>query len=68
VPPADEQALADAMCELARDGASRSRMGSAGRARVRERFGLDRMIDETLDVYREVLSGGELQSSAARTR
>jgi hypothetical protein len=43
-------------------------MGAAGRARVHACFGLDRMIDETLDVYREVLSGGELQSSAARTR
>lgn len=68
VPPADESALADAMCALAQDAPSRARMGAAGRARVHACFGLDRMIDETLDVYREVLSGGELQSSAARTR
>ena len=57
VPPADVEALAGAMRSLAREPDLRDRLGRAGRARVRERFGLDRMIDETLAVYAEVLSG-----------
>jgi glycosyltransferase involved in cell wall biosynthesis len=57
VPPSDDAALADAMVRLARDAILRATLGRAGRARVRERFGLERMIDETLAVYREVLGG-----------
>jgi len=34
----------------------RARLGAAGRERVAAAFGLERMIDETLAVYREVLS------------
>jgi glycosyltransferase involved in cell wall biosynthesis len=68
VPPGDDAALADAMATLARDGTLRARMGAAGRGRVRERFGLERMFDETLAVYGEVLSSRALQSPAARTR
>jgi len=68
VPPADDAALADALVRLAREPALRARLGAAGRARVRERFGLERMIDETLAVYAEVLATGALQSPAARIR
>lgn len=57
VPPGEALALAGAMSALARDPELRARFGRAGRARVRERFGLDRMIDETLAVYAEVGSG-----------
>ena len=57
VPPSDAGALAAAMRAIASDAALRARLGSAGRARVRERFGLDRMVDETLAVYAEVASG-----------
>jgi glycosyltransferase involved in cell wall biosynthesis len=35
----------------------RESFGRAGRARVRERFGLDRMVEETLAVYEEVRAG-----------
>jgi len=35
----------------------RRRLGVAGAQRVRERFGLERMYDETLAVYGEVLRG-----------
>lgn len=55
VEPADEDALAAGMMRLARDPALRRELGAAGRARVRERFGLDRMVEETIAVYREVL-------------
>lgn len=56
VPPADAAALAAAMVRLAADPALRARLATAGRVRVEKIFGLDRMIDETLAVYREVLS------------
>lgn len=54
VPPSDPRALADAMLRLARDPELRRRLGEAGRARVREAFGLERMVEETLAVYREL--------------
>ncbi len=54
VEPADPAALARGLCELASDGELRRRLGRAGRTRVRERFGLDRMVDETLAIYAEI--------------
>ena len=57
VPPSDDRALADAMLALARDPALRARLGAAGRERVAAAFGLERMVDETLAVYAEVLGG-----------
>lgn len=54
VPPSDETALAEAMLSLARDGERRRTLGAAGAERVRKLFGLERMIEETLAVYREV--------------
>ncbi len=57
VPPRDAPALAAALTRIADEPALRERLGTNGRARVREGFDLARMIDATLDVYREVLSG-----------
>ena len=57
VPPADAPALARAMVALAADAPGRRQMGERGAKRVRAAFGLDRMVDETLDVYRRVLAG-----------
>ncbi len=57
VPPADDASLAAGMLRLARDPELRRRLGEAGAIRVRWSFGLERMFDETLAVYREVLSG-----------
>lgn len=59
VPPSDPSAVADAMLALARDPGTRRRMGEAGRARVLERFDLDRMVEETLAVYAAALSPRE---------
>ena len=62
VPPDDPPALADGLVRLAGDPTLRARLGAAGRARVAERFGLDRMVEETLAVYRGVAqreAGGE---------
>src|SRR5204863_143105 len=38
-----------------------------GRARVRERFGLERMVEETLAVYREVVPAEPAPAGAFRT-
>lgn len=57
VPPRDVEAIARAIVRLADDPELGAKLGAAGAARVRELFGLERMIDATLDVYREVLSG-----------
>ncbi|MFN0243391.1 MAG: glycosyltransferase [Planctomycetota bacterium] len=58
VPPSDVEALAAAMVAFANDRDARVRMGRAGTSVVRERFGLDRMIEETLCVYGDVLGAG----------
>jgi glycosyltransferase involved in cell wall biosynthesis len=46
--------LAEALAGLARDPEGRRRLGAAARARVVERFTLDRMVREYRDVYRKV--------------
>lgn len=58
VPVGDADALAGAMIELLGDGERRRRMAERGRASVRERFSLERMIEATEQVYREALSVG----------
>jgi glycosyltransferase involved in cell wall biosynthesis len=54
VPPRDHAAMAAAIAKLLNDAALRERMGAAGRARAVERFSADRMLKETLSVYRRV--------------
>ena len=51
VPPRDPAALAGALAGLISDPERARAMGEAARRRVEERFGLSRMIDETLAVY-----------------
>lgn len=46
VPRRDATALADAIVGLAHDPASRSAFAEAGRTRIRERFSMDRMLDD----------------------
>jgi glycosyltransferase involved in cell wall biosynthesis len=55
VPPRDPQALARALAELAADTERRRAMGRAGRARAENLFAKDRIIDQTLEVYAELL-------------
>ncbi len=54
VRPGDPEDLARGLLALAGDPAARARLGQAGRERVRARFGLDRMVEETLEVYARV--------------
>jgi len=54
VPPRDHVALARAIVRLLEDDALRRRMGEAGFCRVRERFTVERMVAETIQVYARV--------------
>ena len=58
VPPAEAAPLAQAMLRLAADAPLRSRLGAAGRERVRAAFGIDRMVEETLRIYESVCQAG----------
>jgi glycosyltransferase involved in cell wall biosynthesis len=51
VPARDARSLADAIGSLLDDPERSRRMGEAGRRRVRERFSMERMIDETATLY-----------------
>ena len=54
VAPRDHQAMADAIVRLLKDAPLRERLGTAGLARVREKFSAERMVEETLRVYGRV--------------
>jgi len=54
VPPRDHAAMAHAIVSLLRDDDRRRRMGEAGSARVRARFTVERMVEETAAVYARV--------------
>ena len=56
VAPAQPSELAQAILALVRDPELRSRMGRAGRTWVEDGFTADRMIDETLGIYRELVA------------
>ncbi len=64
VQPRDAHALAAAIVRALRDRDLRRRMGEAGLARVRERFTVERMVQETSEVYRELV---ELRKSEVRS-
>jgi glycosyltransferase involved in cell wall biosynthesis len=54
VPPRDHQAMAAAIVTLLTSPDLRARMGAAGLARVRARFSVERMVQDTLEIYRRV--------------
>ena len=56
VEPADAKALAAALVRLLKDAALRKQLGEAGRARVTEHFGVDRLVDGTLEAYSRIAS------------
>jgi glycosyltransferase involved in cell wall biosynthesis len=55
VEPGDVDAMADRLAELAGDSELRARMGAAGRERVLERYSVERLLDDTDRLYRELL-------------
>lgn len=65
VPPSDPAALADAMCSVAGDGALRRSAAEEGPRWVRERFSIDRMVEETLAVYAQA-TGVHLRAPSGR--
>lgn len=56
VPPRDAGALAEAIGKLVQDRALRIRMGASGREIVTQEFSSERIVKETLAVYRELLA------------
>jgi glycosyltransferase involved in cell wall biosynthesis len=56
VPPANADALADAIRQLLNDQRAQEQMSKAGKKRVREQFNWKQAARKTLDVYREVLT------------
>src|SRR6185436_2371045 len=56
VEPADAKALAAAIVRLLKDADLRKQFGAAGRARVTKQFGVDRLVDGTLEAYSRIAS------------
>jgi glycosyltransferase involved in cell wall biosynthesis len=56
VPPSDIAALSGAIAALINDSSAAHKLGVAGRLRVTEQFSADRMVDQTLRIYQEILS------------
>jgi glycosyltransferase involved in cell wall biosynthesis len=54
VPTRDHEAMAAAIVKLLEDDALRRQMGAAGEARARDRFSAERMVLDTLEVYRRL--------------
>jgi len=54
VPPGDLEALVARIDQLLADPALRTRMGAAGQALVRERFGMEQRAGEYLQLYKEL--------------
>jgi glycosyltransferase involved in cell wall biosynthesis len=55
VDPTDPEALAGAISTLLADPDLRARMGAAGRARVTSLFSVERMVEEHVALYRDLL-------------
>jgi len=56
VPVQAPPALGDAICRLLADPARRQRLGCAARAYARETHTIDRLVDSTADLYRDLLA------------
>ena len=64
MPPRDDRAMAEAIITLLKDSGQRAQMGAAGLARAQSKFSAERMLQETLRVYKRVaIKGHEEQPS-----
>ena len=63
VPPANPEALANAINLLLDDSALRARYGEAGQQRVREEFSLDAMTQRTFQLYKAITNGHQSAST-----
>jgi glycosyltransferase involved in cell wall biosynthesis/O-antigen/teichoic acid export membrane protein len=68
VPPDDVEALAGAIDGLVADPAHARALGEEGRRAVAARFGEDRMVEETLGLYEELLSGLDARTRTGSSR
>jgi starch synthase len=57
VPPGDPPAVADAITTLLADADRRRAMGNAGRKRVRDAHGVDRLVADVDRLYSELVEG-----------
>ena len=57
VPPSESKPLAAAIVKLLKDPDLRRRYGEAGRRHVAENFGVDRLVEGTLECYRRFSEG-----------
>ena len=65
MPPSDSRSLGDRIIELLLDRDKARRIAAAGRQMVRDRFNENRMLDEVIQVYREVHDArAQIQESA----
>jgi glycosyltransferase involved in cell wall biosynthesis len=63
VEPRDTEAAAERLVELARDPELRARMGEAGRSSARERYSVERLVDDVDRLYRELLEAKRINAS-----
>jgi len=61
VPIKNEVALADAIQQLVESPDLRQRMGEAGRVLAEEAFAIEKVVDQHLRIYEELLSDGQKQ-------
>ncbi len=68
VPARDEEAMGSALVRLLKDGALRQRMGAAARVRARDLFHVDRMLRDTIEVYRLALESARQRRPTGTTQ
>jgi len=65
VPPGDALALRTAISRLLGDPLLQAALGAAGAHRARSVFGIDRMVDATLGLYRDVMGEHDARKTVA---
>ncbi|WP_103027989.1 glycosyltransferase family 4 protein [Salinibacter altiplanensis] len=64
VPPKDSKSLAGALKEVISNPEKRTEMGAYGRRLVKDEFSLERVVQDTMDVYDELLEFSEIKKGA----